>query len=641
MQYWPLVTCVLVVCAVQAAGCPVVCVCKWKGGKQTVECIDHGLISIPDGIDAETQVLDMYNSNMQKLPREAFVRANLLNLQKVYLKKCRLGEIHNNAFKGLTNLVELDLSSNLLTYIPSATFRDIPFLREIVLSNNPIQKIESHAFQFVPGLVKLDLSGCELNTIAPKAFNELEQLQSLKLNSNRLSELRQETVNALQRLQGVELHNNPWVCDCRLMPVKNWLETKNIPYTMEPLCETPERLHGRTFGELAIDEFACKPEVLPVARNLRANAGDDAIVVCKVAAVPAATISWFWNGRLLQNNSAVAAAQRVLVFEDGGTEKSSSLVLINAQETDTTDFYCSAENRAGTAEANFTVQVSERQAGMASLDSGQIASLSAVFVGVVITILVVVGVLVMRIRRMPFSSSKSQTPHDAALAAASVASAKNPSASLAIETERRNGSVMMSDPVLKSPVICEIKLHSQQRCGGGGGLTDVPPVAANGHHALNGQASIESFRNPDLINEAERAEGPRDDGLLPSRALSGEYSRAHGDSLYPSGLWDASSDHYDDKTPIIEEVPFAPVGGHPSPWDPADFPADYGLPIPGHSPPPAPAPSQPPPPPGAKTLRVWQRGAAPVLPPVTALKRVLGSRNSPDEGYQEGCGTDV
>ncbi|ALC38949.1 kek1 [Drosophila busckii] len=45
----------------------------------------------------------------------------------------------------------------------------------------------------------------------------------------------------------------------------------------------------------------------------------------------------------------------------------------------------------------------------------------------------------------------------------------------------------------------------------------------------------------------------------------------------------------------------------------------------------------------AKTIRVWQKGGVPVLPPVTALKRALisSSRNSPDEGYQEGCGTDV
>ncbi|XP_059471463.1 leucine-rich repeat-containing protein 24 [Neocloeon triangulifer] len=636
MQCWPLVTCVLVVCAVQAAGCPVVCTCKWKGGKQTVECIDHALIQIPEGIDAETQVLDMSNNNLQILPRETFVRANLLNLQKVYLKSCRLGRIDNNAFRGLTNLVELDLSSNLLTNIPSATFQDIPFLREVVLSNNPIQKIESHAFQFIPGLVKLDLSGCELKTIAPKAFDELEQLQSLKLNDNRLSELRQKTVDALQKLQGVELHNNPWVCDCRLMPVKNWLEKKNIPYSVEPVCGSPERLRSRSFGELAVEDFACKPEVLPVSRHIEAAAGEDASVVCRVAAVPAATISWFWNGRLLQNNSAVATAQRVLIFEDGSNEKSSSLVLINAQETESADFYCVAENRAGTAEANFTLHVAVRQAGMASLGSGQIAGLSAALVVLILFILLLILLLLVRIRRLPFSTSaKSQTPHDAP--------AKSAAATVTIETERRNGSIMMSDPALKSPVICEIKLHNsaQKQLRG---LTDVHSTVAVGHLNLNGQASIDSFRNPDLINEAERADGPRDDGVLAPRTLSGEYSRAHGDSLYPSGLWDGSSDLYlpdtTDKTPIIEDAPFPSVGGHPSPWDTTDYPADYGLPIPGHSPPPAPAPTNPPPT-GAKTLRVWQRGTAPVLPPVTALKRVLGSRNSPDEGYQEGCGTDV
>lgn len=626
MQCWPLVTCVLVVCAVQAAGCPVVCTCKWKGGKQTVECMDHGLITIPETIDSETQVLDMSNNNLQILPRDNFVRANLLNLQKVYFKNCRLGQIDNNAFRGLTNLVELDLSSNLLTNIPSATFQDVPLLRELVLSNNPIQKIESHAFQFLPGLVKLDLSGCEVKNIAPKAFDELEQLESLKLNNNFLTELRQKTVDTLRRLHGVELHNNPWTCDCRLRPVKSWLQEHNIPYSVEPTCGGPDRLRGRTFGELHLDDFACKPEVLPVSRHVEAASGEDASIVCRVAAVPPATISWFWNGRLLQNNSAVASAQRVLVFEDGAIEKSSSLVLINALETDAADFYCMAENRAGTAEANFTLHVAVRQAGMASLGSGQIAGLSAALVVLILFILLLILLLLVRIRRLPFTSgAKSQTPHDVSAGKAAAG------ATVAIETERRgNGSIMMSDPALKSPVICEIKLHNS---GPKHALSDVQPLSA-----LQ-QASLDSFRNPDLLNEAERA-----DPLPPRCALSGEYSRAHGDSLYPSGLWDGSSDLYlgadsTDKTPIIEDAPGGPLGGHPSPWDPTDYPADYGLPIPSHSPPPAPAPAAAPP--GAKTLRVWQRGAAPVLPPVTALKRVLGSRNSPDEGYQEGCGTDV
>ena len=94
-----------------------------------------------------------------------------------------------------------------------------------------------------------------------------------------------------------------------------------------------------------------------------------------------------------------------------------------------------------------------------------------------------------------------------------------------------------------------------------------------------------------------------------------------------------------DASPVVATTSSASSGG---------YPADYGLPIvagaehevqksyrePLQQPPGMPT--------NAKTLRVWQRGGVPVLPPVTALKRALtSSRNSPDEGYQEGCGTDV
>jgi hypothetical protein len=190
------------------------------------------------------------------------------------------------------------------------------------------------------------------------------------------------------------------------------------------------------------------------------------------------------------------------------------------------------------------------------------------------------------------------------------------------------------------------------------------------------------------------ASGAADESGPPTelRPGSGEYSRATGcESLYPSGLWEqAQQSNHDpspdlfirrttstsaagfafdtsDKTPIIGDG--ASLGGvsmddeeyscrtlprslhhHNS-----GYPPDYGLPIiPSgmdhklreleavqHSPSSTSPTSITGAPPNAKTLRVWQRGV-PVLPPVTALKRVLSSsRNSPDEGYQEGCGTDV
>lgn len=387
--------------------CPSVCQCKWKGGKQTVECIDRQLITIPENIDQTTQVLDMSGNNLQQLPRETFIRLDLLNLQKLFLRNCKLGQIDEEAFKGLTNLVELDLSHNLLTAIPSSTFEHITSLRDLTLSKNPIQKIEPGAFQTVPGLVKLDMSHCDLLTIAPQAFEGLELLHSLKLNGNKLSELRPRTVETLSRLHGVELHDNPWMCDCRLRAAKIWLAENNIPYPVAPTCSGgPERVIDRTFDDLQIDDFACRPEMLPVNRFIEAFSGDNATIVCRTGAVPSANINWYWNGRVLTNNSAFSAFQKVHIFESGEFEKASRLVITNAQDSDSSEFYCVAENRAGSAEANFTLHVTMR-AGITALGNGQIAGLSIALVVLILFILLVTLFLLVRLRRMPFSESKT------------------------------------------------------------------------------------------------------------------------------------------------------------------------------------------------------------------------------------------
>ena len=702
--------------------CRTVCSCIWKGGKQRVECTNRGLITIPEKVHPETQVLDMSGNNLNNLPRDMFMRAKLLNLQKVYLSNCRIGQIDDNALRGLTNLVELDLSHNLLTSIPSQTFRDVPFLRDVTLAHNPIQKIEGEAFRTLPSLVKLDLSHCELQSIAPKAFEGVAHLESLKLNGNQLSELRPRTVETLSGLHGIELHDNPWFCDCHLRAAKQWLMKNNIPYPVAPVCQGgPERVADRTFAELDVDDFACKPEILKSSRYVEATTGENATVVCRVRAMPPAVINWYWNGRLLLHNSAFSSHQRVFIYEDGHFEKSNTLVLTNAQETDSSDFYCVAENRAGNAEANFTLHVCLRTAGMASLGSGQIAGLSAALVILILFILLVILVLLIRLRRLPFSDSKTpgQIETGATIAEnsnntnckpASIGTGANCDTSFSEHKLAPNDLKVACNPVQKPPRLTELAYTTSHYDGNGSVI--------NTAQCFTAPSSGAPTNNPDLIKDTKRlasagdlppvgvillpnghAQQPEAGGVVDEsgapielRPGSGEYSRATGcDSLYPSGLWEQSQqsslDHspdlfirrttstsaagfgFDtsDKTPIIGDG--ASLGGVSTEDEeyscrtlPRSFhhhhggyPPDYGLPITPtrmdqklrevgvvqHSPSSPSPPSATGAPPNAKTLRVWQRGV-PVLPPVTALKRVLSSsRNSPDEGYQEGCGTDV
>lgn len=699
--------------------CPTVCTCKWKGGKQTVECLDRQLINIPDNIDPSTQVLDMSGSNLQVLPGETFRRAELLNLQKLYLRNCRLGQIDDKAFDGLTNLIELDLSRNLLTSVPAASFQHITSLRDLTLASNPIQKIDSFAFANVLSLTKLDVSHCDLQSISASAFEGLDVLHSLKLNGNKLSELRGRTVETLSKLHWVELHDNPWLCDCRLRATKLWLTDNNIPYPMAPTCSGgPERVIDKSFSELHVDDFACKPEMLPVRRHVEAVSGENATINCRTGAIPAATITWYWNGRLLNNNSAFSSYQKVHIYEDGSFEKRSRLLLTNAQETDSSEFYCVAENKAGNAEANFTLHVSMRSVANA-FGNGQIAGLSAALIILILFILLIIFFLLVRLRRLPQVETKTPNQVEVITSVSPVngkVCSTSPTNAVNSADRKDTGDMKQTNPVQKPPRLTDINYSTSHYDGNGSVVNVGSPTAGN---------------NPDLINDTKRQESGTDmstigvdnggglscatNNLLASlsghglmdgidRPGSGEYSRAGCDSLYPSGLWETANlntnllleqanelymnrtanaatiagyHNYSDKMPIIDGSSKLSCGATMNLDDETDFmsrtfaranvhlendlnsslasgyPPDYGLPI-------VPGAEQQQHhfskfnaansasianggiPMNAKTLRVWQKGGVPVLPPVTALKRALtNSRNSPDEGYQEGCGTDV
>ncbi|XP_028176158.1 leucine-rich repeat-containing protein 24 [Ostrinia nubilalis] len=625
--------------------CPAVCACKWKGGKQTVECVDRALITVPEPVDPATQVLDLSINNLQILPQEAFAKTGLVNLQRVYLRNCNIGQIHDRAFKGLTNLVELDLSHNLLTQIPSNSFKDAPFLRDLTMAQNPILKVHSNALSNLGSVVKLDLSRCDIRDIASDAFRNLRSLESLKLNHNKLRDLPLSSLEKIEKLRAIELSDNLWTCDCRLRELKLWLAKHKLLTT--PSCSAPTRLANRPFSELPIEEFACKPEILPVSRHIEAGVGENATVTCKTEAVPSANINWYWNGRLLQNGSTFNSHQRIHIFEEGDVKKKSILILTNTQESDSSEFYCVAENKGGNAEANFTVHVTQMPAGMASLGSAQIASLGAALFLIIVVVSLALLITFVRFRPVPACESKTPNTLDRVVSGNEVhpTTTDRPHvAVLANRQESNNYSDPKCNPVIKPPRANDIPYTTNHYEGRGSVVTAGGPVVVS--------PTVSASIDPDLINDT------RPDSA--ARPGSGEYAREASDSLYPSGLWDqmkmnqagnlsraissAIPAYYNDRTPIIENCSVdgsqeelgymsrtfprshavAAVPASPAPAGEGPYPPDYGLPVGG-----------------ARTLRVWQR-APPVLPPVAALKRVLTiTRPSADEGFQDGCATDV
>jgi hypothetical protein len=309
----------------------------WKSGKQTVECRNKDLPMLPPGIDTRTQVLDVSGNRLQLLPRELFSREGLRNLQKIYLNNCQISQIEARAFYHLTNLIELDLSNNLLTTVPTVAFVDTPSLRNLNLNYNPIAKIGDKAFQSVPDLVRLEMSGCKIAVVTPMGFQELKKLEKLKIDGNDLSYIPEEAVASLQSIHEIEFHNNPWHCDCTLLPLRDLLFEYRIPYPISPVCASPPRVVGRKFDRLDVDEFACRPEMVPTSRQVDAYYNENATIDCVVQAVPEAEVEWFRGTEILRNGTVLGVDGTghhvVFVTNRGHEKKTSTLIITDAKET--------------------------------------------------------------------------------------------------------------------------------------------------------------------------------------------------------------------------------------------------------------------------------------------------------------------
>ena len=140
-------------------------------------------------MDTTTQVLDLSFNNFQKITENVFRDRNLYNLQKIFLQHCSINRMTGRCFEGITNLVELDLSWNLLPAIPGEALQDCRYLMTLSLRGNPIRQVPGDALSALVELQTLDLSQCQLSVVDSRAFLQMRQLRWIKLDNNLLAQL--------------------------------------------------------------------------------------------------------------------------------------------------------------------------------------------------------------------------------------------------------------------------------------------------------------------------------------------------------------------------------------------------------------------------------------------------------------------
>ena len=82
----------------------------------------------------------MSHNALGVIEEDVFWVRKLLNLQKIYLRHCKIRLVSGHCFEHLTNLVDLDLSFNVLQEVPSLALSDCRYLMSLSLRGNPIKK---------------------------------------------------------------------------------------------------------------------------------------------------------------------------------------------------------------------------------------------------------------------------------------------------------------------------------------------------------------------------------------------------------------------------------------------------------------------------------------------------------------------
>ncbi|XP_047362736.1 leucine-rich repeat-containing protein 24-like [Vespa velutina] len=394
-------------------GCPSMCACKWKGGKEWVECANRDLKGLPQGAGEETQVLDLSDNHLVSLPPECFHALGLINLQRLYLGRSHISRIAVRAFEGLVGLVELDLTENLIDEIPTESFSSCPNLMRLTLNGNPIVEIKRGAFHRLVHLTNLELSHCRLEIIEEGAFDGLHSLEWLRLDGNRLTYMPNHTLPLGGSFRGLTLHNNPWLCDCGLRILQAWLKESApaAPQESEPICDMPVRLRDRQIKTLKDNELACLPRI-ELQERVDVYEGSNVTFQCNVHAIPAATITWWFNGDIceLQNENDSSTMNfltfpRYIYRQRGSTNMSSTLYVYSVEANNDGVYSCVAENTAGTTGANVTLKVLFREKVTAEPPSddpgsGYVAAIAAgALVGTLFVLGCVVGSIVFCVRK--------------------------------------------------------------------------------------------------------------------------------------------------------------------------------------------------------------------------------------------------
>ncbi|RWS21476.1 Protein toll-like protein [Leptotrombidium deliense] len=136
-----------------------------------------------------------------------------------------LSDIHEEAFRNLSNLEYLDLHQNMLLVVPKASLK-LPKLKKLHLSDNRIREISASS---IPNQIEtLMLRHNKISKIKAFTFVAKRNLTLVDLRNNNVSNLQKNSlllnsIYSTMPLPNFYISDNPYLCDYDMQ----WLQLQN------------------------------------------------------------------------------------------------------------------------------------------------------------------------------------------------------------------------------------------------------------------------------------------------------------------------------------------------------------------------------------------------------------------------------
>uniref|UniRef100_A0ABD2X9L2 Protein slit n=1 Tax=Trichogramma kaykai TaxID=54128 RepID=A0ABD2X9L2_9HYME len=197
-------------------------------------------------------IVDCRENSLTKVP--SYLPEDAVELR---LEQNGITEIPVKAFSPYRKLRRIDLSNNKIKKVASDAFHGLKFLESLVLYGNKITELPSGIFQGLTNLQLLLLNANEISCIRTDLFRDLPSLTLLSLYDNNIRSLGNGTFANLRSIKTLHLGRNPFICDCNLRWLSEYLHVNPIE-TSGARCDSPKRALKKRIDNMRDEKFKCK-----------------------------------------------------------------------------------------------------------------------------------------------------------------------------------------------------------------------------------------------------------------------------------------------------------------------------------------------------------------------------------------------